>query len=75
MECGHGGLCYACGLELARKGQPCPLCRGVISEVLQLESTSAGSGVARSYNQATVLHRAEKRGHRRGASPRRGIGI
>ena len=37
MECGHGGLCYACGLELARKGHHCPLCREVINEVVQNE--------------------------------------
>ena len=56
MECGHGGLCYQCGLELARKGQQCPLCRSVIEEVLHIDTKSLSSGVARSFTQVTVKH-------------------
>jgi hypothetical protein len=63
MECGHGGLCYACGLELARKGQTCPLCRAVIAEVVQIESTSLSFGVARSLVQVTVSQRESRRQH------------
>jgi len=61
MECGHGGLCYACGLELARKGQTCPLCRAIIMEVVQIESTSLSFGVARSLVQTEVLQRDSRR--------------
>lgn len=71
MECGHGGLCYVCGLELARKGQTCPLCRAVISEVIQIESTSLSFGVASSSNQVKVSSKNRKRNSKSG----RGFGI
>jgi hypothetical protein len=57
MECGHGGLCYQCGLELARKGQQCPLCRSVIEEVVHIDSMTPDFGIARSSTQVKVKHR------------------
>jgi hypothetical protein len=73
MECGHGGLCYACGLELARKGQTCPLCRAVIAEVIQIESMSLSFGVASSSNQVKVSTRGRR--HSKNGAGARGFGI
>ena len=38
MPCGHGGICFRCGLILARKvGEKiCPICRSKIGQVLKL---------------------------------------
>lgn len=38
MPCGHGGLCYRCGLVLSRqeRKQQCPICRGQIEHVLKI---------------------------------------
>lgn len=37
MECGHGGICYDCSLQLWKTGGHCHMCRGEISQVLQIE--------------------------------------
>lgn len=37
MECGHGGICYECSLEMWRTTGICHMCRGAISQVLQIE--------------------------------------
>jgi hypothetical protein len=37
MECGHGGICYECSLEMWKSVGHCHLCRGSISQVLQIE--------------------------------------
>jgi hypothetical protein len=37
MECGHGGICYECSLELWKTTGFCHMCRGNISQVLQIE--------------------------------------
>lgn len=57
MECGHGGLCYECAIELARKSQPCPLCRSLIQEVVHIDSMNSLLGVVWSSTQVTVKHR------------------
>lgn len=37
MDCGHGGICYGCCVELFKKKQGCYLCRKPILQVLQIE--------------------------------------
>lgn len=37
MECGHGGICYECSLKMWKSVGFCYLCRGSISQVLQIE--------------------------------------
>lgn len=43
MDCGHGGICYGCCIELFKKKQGCYLCRKPILQVLQIE-INKGSG-------------------------------
>mmetsp|Transcript_24207 Transcript_24207/g.31521 ORF Transcript_24207/g.31521 Transcript_24207/m.31521 type:complete len:164 (+) Transcript_24207:366-857(+) len=75
MECGHGGLCYACGLELARKGQTCPLCRTTIAEVIQIESMSLSFGIASSSTQVRVSARGKRSDKPPNQNSHRGRGI
>jgi hypothetical protein len=37
MDCGHGGICYNCSLELWKTVGMCHMCRSDISQVLQIE--------------------------------------
>ncbi|OMJ70390.1 hypothetical protein SteCoe_31637 [Stentor coeruleus] len=37
MDCGHGGICYDCSLELWKTVGMCHMCRCEISQVLQIE--------------------------------------
>lgn len=37
MECGHGGICYECCLEMWKASGLCHMCRAPISQVLQIE--------------------------------------
>eukprot|EP01017_Pseudomicrothorax_dubius_P050838 TRINITY_DN9682_c0_g1_i1.p1 TRINITY_DN9682_c0_g1~~TRINITY_DN9682_c0_g1_i1.p1 ORF type:complete len:411 (+),score=78.97 TRINITY_DN9682_c0_g1_i1:149-1381(+) len=37
MDCGHGGICYDCGLEIWKKGEDCYLCRGTIKQLLKVD--------------------------------------
>jgi len=37
MECGHGGVCYECSLEVWKATNECYLCRKPIAQVLQLD--------------------------------------
>ncbi|OMJ86904.1 hypothetical protein SteCoe_11453 [Stentor coeruleus] len=39
MDCGHGGICYDCSLELWKTVGMCHMCRCDITQVLQIEST------------------------------------
>jgi hypothetical protein len=39
MDCGHGGICYDCSLEMWRTVGTCHMCRGQIIEVLQIEKS------------------------------------
>lgn len=41
MECGHGGLCHACALQLWKTSSQCHLCRSPISHVLKIELPSS----------------------------------
>jgi len=38
MECGHGGVCYECSLEIWKTTAECFLCRKKITQVLQIDS-------------------------------------
>jgi hypothetical protein len=46
MPCGHGGLCYRCGLVLSRqeRNQQCPICRGLIEQVLKISKCKNKGG-------------------------------
>ena len=37
MDCGHGAICYNCSLEMWKTVGTCHMCRGKITEVLQIE--------------------------------------
>lgn len=39
MDCGHGGICYNCSLELWKTVGMCHMCRSDITQVLQIEPT------------------------------------
>ena len=69
MECGHGGLCYACGVALAqRHPRTCPICRSPISSVLRVERRARGSSEVVSNEGVAVRERARP-GRRPGAPP------
>merc|ERR1712136_107065 len=36
LECGHGGMCTLCALELKNRRQTCPICRGVITHIVRV---------------------------------------
>jgi len=40
MECGHGGVCYHCALEVLKKEGKCYLCRKEIQKLLKLNDTT-----------------------------------
>lgn len=40
MECGHGGLCMDCSLNIWERGGTCHLCRSPIVQVLEVASAS-----------------------------------
>eukprot|EP01017_Pseudomicrothorax_dubius_P029401 TRINITY_DN3567_c0_g1_i7.p1 TRINITY_DN3567_c0_g1~~TRINITY_DN3567_c0_g1_i7.p1 ORF type:complete len:398 (+),score=61.69 TRINITY_DN3567_c0_g1_i7:198-1391(+) len=44
MECGHGGLCRTCALEMWQKSEECYLCREKISHVLQIDLSHKDQG-------------------------------
>lgn len=37
MDCGHGAICYDCSIEMWKQVGTCHMCRGKITEVLQIE--------------------------------------
>lgn len=37
MDCGHGGVCYECALDVWKATNECFLCRELISQVLQID--------------------------------------
>lgn len=39
MECGHGAICYECSLEMWKTVGACHMCRGPITQVLQIEKS------------------------------------
>ena len=41
MDCGHGGICYECSLEMWKSVGHCHMCRGCISQVLQIEQSGS----------------------------------
>eukprot|EP01017_Pseudomicrothorax_dubius_P050741 TRINITY_DN9652_c0_g1_i3.p1 TRINITY_DN9652_c0_g1~~TRINITY_DN9652_c0_g1_i3.p1 ORF type:complete len:190 (+),score=21.32 TRINITY_DN9652_c0_g1_i3:591-1160(+) len=40
MNCGHGGLCYNCAIEMWNKNDECFLCRERIVQILQISLTT-----------------------------------
>jgi hypothetical protein len=45
MECGHGGICYDCSLEVWKATNECFLCRNKITQVLQIDMKNPKSAV------------------------------
>ncbi|CAD8093205.1 unnamed protein product [Paramecium sonneborni] len=37
MNCGHGGICYQCAMQLAQKQKECFLCRQIISTIYEID--------------------------------------
>eukprot|EP01017_Pseudomicrothorax_dubius_P045563 TRINITY_DN7894_c0_g1_i4.p1 TRINITY_DN7894_c0_g1~~TRINITY_DN7894_c0_g1_i4.p1 ORF type:complete len:572 (+),score=96.38 TRINITY_DN7894_c0_g1_i4:122-1837(+) len=37
MDCGHGGICYDCGLEIWKKSDECYLCREKIKQLVKVD--------------------------------------
>ncbi len=44
MDCGHGGTCYECALELWKTSGECYLCRNLIKQVLQIDINNINEG-------------------------------
>eukprot|EP01017_Pseudomicrothorax_dubius_P022439 TRINITY_DN2428_c0_g1_i8.p2 TRINITY_DN2428_c0_g1~~TRINITY_DN2428_c0_g1_i8.p2 ORF type:complete len:179 (+),score=15.76 TRINITY_DN2428_c0_g1_i8:1260-1796(+) len=42
LNCGHGGLCYSCSLELWNTSDECYLCREKIQNILQIAVPQSG---------------------------------
>ena len=42
MDCGHGGVCYECAMEIWKASNECHLCREPIKSVYQLEKKGVG---------------------------------
>ncbi|KAL4474450.1 hypothetical protein ABPG72_007849 [Tetrahymena utriculariae] len=42
LECGHGGLCNQCALDIWKKTGECYLCRQTISKVVQIDVNNQG---------------------------------
>ena len=40
MECGHGGICYRCGIRLVKLKEKCPLCRESVDLILKIDIIS-----------------------------------
>lgn len=45
MDCGHGGLCYTCSLDIFKKTGECYLCRKAIKQVLFLDLSSKDGNI------------------------------
>ena len=43
MDCGHGGVCYECSLDVWRTTEQCYLCRKEIQQVLQVDVNNRNS--------------------------------
>lgn len=37
IDCGHGGVCVMCTLEIVSKKNQCPLCREVVNKIVEIE--------------------------------------
>eukprot|EP01017_Pseudomicrothorax_dubius_P009688 TRINITY_DN1333_c0_g1_i6.p1 TRINITY_DN1333_c0_g1~~TRINITY_DN1333_c0_g1_i6.p1 ORF type:complete len:677 (-),score=99.08 TRINITY_DN1333_c0_g1_i6:48-2078(-) len=45
MDCGHGGLCYECAVELWEKTDACYLCRKPLTQILQVDLATRAEDV------------------------------
>lgn len=60
MPCGHGGLCYECGLQLLKKGndtQKCHLCREYIEQILKIDTNTIFKDYIRVIESSQVAYR------------------
>ncbi len=53
LPCGHGGLCWDCGLQIYALTEECPMCRTKIEQVSALNATLA---IARSHIKRLPFH-------------------
>eukprot|EP01017_Pseudomicrothorax_dubius_P027939 TRINITY_DN3277_c0_g1_i12.p2 TRINITY_DN3277_c0_g1~~TRINITY_DN3277_c0_g1_i12.p2 ORF type:complete len:219 (+),score=40.69 TRINITY_DN3277_c0_g1_i12:1008-1664(+) len=54
LNCGHGGICYPCGLEMWKKRNGCHLCRQEISQLVEID-LKKGEGQEVRVLAATVI--------------------
>lgn len=40
MDCGHGGLCFDCGMMMYKNCNKCHLCRGDIRQIVRIEANN-----------------------------------
>eukprot|EP01017_Pseudomicrothorax_dubius_P040609 TRINITY_DN6379_c0_g1_i2.p1 TRINITY_DN6379_c0_g1~~TRINITY_DN6379_c0_g1_i2.p1 ORF type:complete len:646 (-),score=113.34 TRINITY_DN6379_c0_g1_i2:128-2065(-) len=45
MNCGHGGLCYECAVDIWEKAEDCYLCRKPVVQILQVDLASKSEDV------------------------------
>ncbi len=55
MDCGHGGLCHFCALEILQKTGECYLCRKAIRRVLKLDIDDNQGKILTVKNSAKVV--------------------
>jgi hypothetical protein len=47
LDCGHGGLCYDCALDIWKTSNECFLCRQEIFQVLQIDPQALAGNVVK----------------------------
>ncbi|EAS01527.2 zinc finger, C3HC4 type (RING finger) protein (macronuclear) [Tetrahymena thermophila SB210] len=57
MDCGHGGVCYDCSLEIWKKTGECYLCRLKIVQVLQVDLKSKVYGLMKVISSTQMVQR------------------
>ncbi|KAL4468363.1 hypothetical protein ABPG72_012257 [Tetrahymena utriculariae] len=57
MDCGHGGVCYECSLEIWKKTGECYLCRLKIVQVLQVDLKSKVYGLMKVISSTQMVQR------------------
>ncbi|KAJ8599228.1 hypothetical protein CTAYLR_006384 [Chrysophaeum taylorii] len=64
MECGHGGVCFSCGKNLAaRHPRSCPICRQPISAVLKVGQKDRATNIVLSDEGVVVRPASQRRNH------------
>lgn len=54
LDCGHGGICYSCGMDILKKTGRCYLCREPIKQLVQV-SLEEDQSTYLKINQAVQL--------------------
>jgi hypothetical protein len=45
MDCGHGGICYSCAIDIWSTTDDCYMCRHRITKILQLDLKESNNDV------------------------------